>query len=247
MRFTPLRLIALLLVASLVPAKLAAASALRHQLDATLPEVKFDGVSLADAIDFLRDVSGANIDVNWKALEGDGVSKDTTINVKLRSISLHRALDIVLGETGGTGKIGFTYDQNVIEITTQELIDTKMYTRIYPVQDLIMEVPDFTNAPDFNLQSTSTTGSGGANGASGGGSNGGSTGLFNGGGSNSNNATPTKTPTERANDLMELIRSTVQPDVWQENGGKASIHFFNGNLIITAPRSVLEAIGGPFD
>ncbi len=58
MRITPLRLIALLFVASLLPAKLQAASVVRHQLDAVLPEVKFDGVSLADAIDFLRDVSG---------------------------------------------------------------------------------------------------------------------------------------------------------------------------------------------
>ena len=92
MRFTPLRLIAVVLVASLIPTKFAsAASVVRHQLDATLPEVKFDGVGLGDAIDFLRDVSGANIVVNWRALEGDGVSKDTTINVKLLAISLRRA------------------------------------------------------------------------------------------------------------------------------------------------------------
>jgi uncharacterized membrane protein YgcG len=246
MRFTPLRLIALLLVASLVPAKFASASALRHQLNATLPEVKFDGVSLADAIDFLRDVSGANITVNWKALEGEGVSKDATINVKLRSISLRHALDIILGETGGTGKIGFTYEENVIEITTQELIDSKMYTQIYPIQDLIMEVPDFTNAPDFNLQSSSSSSQGGGSGANGSSGSGSSTGLFSGA-SGSNSATPGKTATERANELIELIRTTIQPDVWQENGGKAAIHFFNGNLIVTAPRSVLEAIGGPFD
>jgi len=72
MRFTPLRLIAFLLVVSLVPPNLHRPAPLRHQLNATLPEVKFDGVSLADAIDFLRDVSGANIIVNWKALEGEG-------------------------------------------------------------------------------------------------------------------------------------------------------------------------------
>jgi hypothetical protein len=32
-----------------------------------------------------------------------------------------------------------------------------------------------------------------------------------------------------------------------QNGGKGTIRFFNGNLIVTAPRSVHEAIGGPVD
>jgi hypothetical protein len=244
MRFSPLRLIALSVIASLLPASFASASTLRHQLDAVMPEVKFDGVSLSDAIDFLRDVSGANITVNWKALEGSGVSKDATLNLKLRSISLRRALDLMLGETGGSGKIGFTYDDNVIEITTQELIDSRMYTKIYPVQDLIMEIPDFTDAPNFNLSSNTQANQAGTGG---GGSSSSSTSLFTGNTGNSNNSKSGKTTTERANDLMDLIRSTVQPDCWVENGGKAAIHFFNGNLIITAPRSVLEAIGGPFD
>ena len=40
---------------------------------------------------------------------------------------------------------------------------------------------------------------------------------------------------------------TVYPDCWVQNGGKASIKFFSGNLIITASRSVHEAIGGIAD
>ena len=245
MRITPLRLVALLLVASVLPCKPAwAISAIRHQLNATLPEVKFDGVGLGDAIDFLRDVSGANITVNWKALEGDGVSKDTALNVRLRSISLSRALDIVLGEAAGNGKIGYSVDENVIEITTQELIDSKMYTRVYPVDDLIMEIPDFTNAPDFSLTSTSNNSQQNGGGS---GSSGSSASLFSGSGGSSGSSEKTKTKTERANDLMELIRSVVQPEIWQENGGKAVIRYWNGSLIVTAPRSVQEAIGGPFD
>lgn len=240
MRITPLRLIALLFVALILPARLEAVSSIRHQLNATLPEVKFDGVALSDAIDFLRDVSGANISVNWKALEGAGVSKDSTLNVKLRSISLHRALDLVLGETAGAGKIGYTVDENVIEITTQELIDSRMYTRVYPVEDLIMEIPDFTNAPDFSLSSSTSSSSQGGGGS-------GSNSLFSGGGSSSANTDKGKTKTERATELMDLIRSVVQPEIWQENGGKAVIRYYNGNLIVTAPRSVQEAIGGQFD
>ena len=152
-------------------------------------------------------------------------------------------MSLVLGEAGGTGKLGYTVDENVIEISTQELIDSIMYTRVYPVDDLIMEIPDFTNAPDFSLQATATS----ANQAGAGGGGGGSSSLFSGGGGSSSGQDKGKTKTERANDLMDLIRSTIQSDIWQENGGKAVIRYWNGNLIVTAPRSVQEAIGGPFD
>ena len=43
-----------------------------QQLSTRLPELNFQGVTLNDALDFMRDVSGANITVNWKALEGRG-------------------------------------------------------------------------------------------------------------------------------------------------------------------------------
>jgi hypothetical protein len=40
----------------------------------------------------------------------------------------------------------------------------------------------------------------------------------------------------------------VQPDAWSDNGGTtAYISEWNGTLIVTAPRPILEAIGGAFD
>ncbi len=59
-----------------------------------------------------------------------------------------------------------------------------------------------------------------------------------------------QTPRDRdakANELVQLIVETVTPSIWVQNGGKGTIRFFNGNLIVTAPRSVHEAIGGPVD
>ena len=44
--------------------------------------------------------------------------------------------------------------------------------------------------------------------------------------------------------IIAAITSSVRPEIWKQNGGAASIWFFNGNLIITAPRSVQAAIGG---
>ena len=48
----------------------------RNQLDRRLPEINFNGNAFGDVVDFLRDVTGANIFVNWRALETAGISKD---------------------------------------------------------------------------------------------------------------------------------------------------------------------------
>ena len=45
----------------------------KHALETQLPSVNLTNVSVSDAIDFLRDVSGENIHVNWRALEEVGV------------------------------------------------------------------------------------------------------------------------------------------------------------------------------
>jgi hypothetical protein len=55
------------------------------------------------------------------------------------------------------------------------------------------------------------------------------------------------TRTERADQLVEMIREIIRPEIWKENGGPASIRYFNGQLIVTAPKSIHEAIGGSWD
>ena len=218
-------------------------------LNRRLPETKFNGVSFGDAVDFVRDVSGANITVNWRALAEAGVTPETPLNLRLYNVSLRRVLSAMLAEAGG-GTDGLTYvlDDGVIEITTRALADQRMIVRVYNVEDLIMEIPDFgDDVPDFNLQSTSGSGGGRNGGSGGGGSSGG--GLFGGGNSGNSSSssgekTTSKTKNERAQELIDLIINTVRPDIWRENGGTASIRYFNGNLIVSAPLSVQEAIGG---
>ena len=236
----------------------------RTSLNRVMPAIDFRGIPLKDAIDFLRDVSGANIHVNWRALEAAGVTPDTTINVKLRQVSLRKVMTLILNEAAaGNTALTFYVDDGVVEVTTKEIADGMMYTKVYDVQDLLFEPPVFDEPPDFNLANESNAGTGrrggggggggrsgggGGRGMVGGGGGGTSGGLFGsgGGGGRGGNAQP-KDKDEKAKELIELIEDTVTPDVWLKNGGKSSIKYFNGNLIITAPRSVHEAIGGPMD
>jgi hypothetical protein len=208
----------------------------RARLSMNLPELKFTNVALSDAIDFLRDVSGANIHVNWKALEELGVGKDTPINVKLRAVSLRKILNVLVNETGVPGAITWMIDDNVIEITSRQIADQQLVTRVYPVDDLLMEIPDF-EGPNFDLTAKS--------GGSGGSSSGSSSSIL--GGDSGENEEEGSTKAERAQELVELIQELIQPDIWRDNGGVATIKYFHGSLIITAPRSVHEAVGGPID
>jgi hypothetical protein len=217
-----------------------------------LPEVKFENVALKDALEFIRDVSNANIHVNWRAIEIAGVSQDTNVNMHLRNVTLRKTLDLLLSEAGGGTALTYYIDQGVIEVTTKELADKEMMTQVYPVQDLVVEIPDFTDAPNVGLLATqSNSSSGQTAGSRSTGSS--STGLGGGGGSsifNQNSSAgsdKTKTREERGQDLVALIRDTVYPNIWRENGGSASIRYWNGYLVVTAPRSVQEAIGGYSD
>lgn len=81
-----------------------------------LPEVKFDGAPLNAVIDFLRDVSGANIVVNWRALERAGVERNATVDVRLKNVRFDKALESVLTSAGGGARLVFTVDGGVITI-----------------------------------------------------------------------------------------------------------------------------------
>jgi hypothetical protein len=237
------RLLAAVVVAllgiALVSPQSATARVTGASLNRTLPEMRFDGVALTDAVDFLRDITSANIVVNWRALEAAGVTRDTVINLKLRNVSLRKALTLICSEASGGEGVTYTLDDGVVEITTTELASQKMYTKVYPVGDLLMDIPNFTDAPDFSLQSQNTGGQGGGGG--------GGQGLFGQGGQGQDEEDTGPTKAERAEELLSLIRDTIYPDIWRENGGTASMRMWRDSLVVTAPRNVHEAIGGTWD
>jgi len=214
-------------------------------LNRTLPEMNFDGVALQDCVDFLRDITAANIVVNWRALETAGITRETLVNLKLRNVSLRKALTLVLSEASAGEGVTYSVDDGVIEITTTDLANKKMYTRVYPVGDLLMDIPNFDNAPSLSLENTQATGSG----SGGGGGGGGGQGIFGGGAGGGGDRDDGKGPSkaERAGGRPPLSREVIYPDLWTENGGPASVRMFRDNLVVTAPRMVHEAIGGEWE
>jgi hypothetical protein len=247
-----------LLLLTVSPAFSQKAPSLGHVLDQVQPDLKFTDVSLSDAIDFLRDTTQGNIVVDWKSLEAVNIDRNTLINVRLRNVTLRKALSVILSEAGSGNVLTFFVQDNVLQITTQAKADTIMFTQVYDVRDLLVTNPQFSPQDVQNVLSSlgsgggggqtygSSTGGGGGGAPSGGGQSfsSSSSSAFSSGGSRTQN---TNTDDTTGASLVKLITDTIRPEIWKQNGGTATITFFQGNLIVTAPLSVQEAIGGATD
>ncbi|MDW8262070.1 MAG: hypothetical protein RMJ35_06050, partial [Phycisphaerales bacterium] len=151
-------------------------------LERKLPDVPFDNAQFSDVIDFLRETMRVNIVVNWRALENAGIAKETPINVRLRDVRFSKVLTTVLADAGGgTVPLDYTIDDGVITISTKEDLSERTVTRVYDIRDLIINIPDFDDAPDFNLQQSAQVGGGGGGGS-----------LFGGGGGGESTEGPTR-------------------------------------------------------
>jgi hypothetical protein len=91
---------------------------LQNLLDRRLPNVQLPGVALSDAIDFIHDVTGADIYVDWTSLGLAGVAKDVHVDVTAKDTPLRQILRQILDATGSTA-LGFEVIQGRIVISTK--------------------------------------------------------------------------------------------------------------------------------
>jgi len=207
----------------------------RQALNAILPSVDFENMPLSQVIDRLREISGANFDVDWKAISDAGIDKNEPVTLQLHEVRLRTVLSLSLADAAGGGVLTFYVDDDVIEITTLAKADLVMVTAVFYVEDLINDSMPFD--PTLNVNIAGSQVQGGSGGGSGGG--GGSSSILSSGSSSSAGGAAANHQ-KAVDSLIKLIERNVRPEIWRDNGGRASIEYFNGNLIITAPRSVLQ-------
>ncbi|MGF1635215.1 MAG: hypothetical protein ACFCVE_15290 [Phycisphaerae bacterium] len=197
-------------------------------------EVQFENVSLRNAIQYVRDVSQANIFVNWNALNRDlQITEETPVSLNLRNVTVRTLLTKIL--ESADNRIAFTPDNGVITVSTRDELAENTITQVFDIRDLIIDVPDFTEVPTFDVSQNAQSGGGG-----GGGGN-----LFDGGGFADEEDSDAPTRAELVDQIILLIQETIDSNSWRDNGGTiGSLRELNGQLIVTQTPENLTRLSG---
>ncbi len=199
------------------------------QLRETRMPVDFDNNSFEDVLAFIGTTADLDIDPDWESLADIGVDPDSPITLRLNNVTLEVLLDRVLAKASDPVlPASWAVEDGILTISSDDVLRQNTVLEIYDVRDLLFDVPEFDNAPDFNI-------------SSGGGGGGGGSSPFSGSSSDPELASPE----ERVGAISSLIRASVDPGNWQTDGGNtSSLTSLNGNFIITTtPRYHREVIG----
>jgi len=201
--------------------------------DTRMP-VDFNDNAFEDVVTFIGSTTGIDIDVDWESLADIGVDPDTPVSLSLKNVQVSVLLDRVLGKVSDpTVPAGWAIEDGILTIASDEVLRLNTILETYDIRDLIFVVPDFDNAPNFNLQSAVQAASGGGGG--------GGRSPFTGGNQNVDDVPRA----DRVTAIVDLIQASVDPDGWVAIGGDtSSITELNGNFIITTtPKNHRSIIG----
>lgn len=202
---------------------------------------------LGDVVTFVRDLTGADIDAVWTDDRTEGLDREKRVTLSVRDQTALRLLEKVLdraGEAAGDSTWQFGEDGSV-QIGTKKSLNKQATLKLYPIHDLLFEIPDYRTVPELDLNSVLSQG--GTAGGGGGGGGGGGSSLFGGGGGQQQNGEGGlgRDDAQQAQRLIDLIIETIEPIQWQDNGGDGgSIKFHNGSLLIKAPDYIHRQLVG---
>lgn len=189
---------------------------------------------LEDIINFIIEVTGAEIEpIYLDSLASSGMDRDTLISLRVNNIPALTVLERVIKKAERIEAIGEEYtwqltDIGSIELGPKSMLNENQRVELYDIADLIMVVPDFDNAPQFNIQQSGGGGGGGQS-------------PFSGGGQQ----IAIESSADRAQRIIDLLESSVEPDQWANAGGDgASLTVYGSSLVVNAPDYVHRQIVG---
>jgi type II secretory pathway component GspD/PulD (secretin) len=195
-----------------------------------VPEVKLDDNTLEDVVRYVESITSHNIDVDWNELANISIQPETTTSLTLRSVSVATLMDRVLDKvsTDDLSRAAWEVRDGIIIISSDAAIRRNTHLHIYDIKDLLLDIPDYDDVPDIDLQQSLQQSQGGRGGGGGGGQS-----PFRNTQQNDENE-DRRTLEDRTRDIIDIITSNVDFDGWVDNGGETgTIQNYNGNLIIT--------------
>ncbi|HUU10212.1 MAG TPA: hypothetical protein VM431_06685 [Phycisphaerae bacterium] len=186
------------------------------------PGLDFQHTSVKDVLNYLAEVGRFSV-VFDKSLEEAGIDLALrVIDIKVSGISYEKAIQLILPR-----ECGYRVEAGYVLITTLEKSWMPLKTATYSVRLALAQIPNFTDAPRFEIgdvtQSAAAAAAGGGFGD-----------LFGGGGTTTvdeGQVTPDR--------IVELIQKFVRNEndrriaPWADEGGPATITYLGGQLIVT--------------
>lgn len=202
---------------------------LNRQLDLQLPEVRFAETPFEQVMDFLGELTKVNLVVEWQDLVDAGIERDAPITLQLSNVSFRQVLRQVLSQVGRDTPVAFTVADGLLRIATKEKLDRDKLVLIYDIRDLLVRLPRARQDQGFDV--TQGLGQGGGGGGGGG--------MFGQGNQQQDQGQDDQDPYgggpggALVQQIMDIIRQTVEPDSWRETGGgDGSIRDLSGQLIV---------------
>ncbi len=203
-----------------------------------IDEVFIDQTPARDVFSWWSTTTDIPLVINWDAMELEGIDPEQPITLDLKTVPARLLLDVLMSSASPDIELIYEATPWYVQVMTKHQANRHPVMRVYDVADMVMSVPNFNNAPRFDISSAlSNTNSGGGGG-------GGSSELFTTDDSEDEDTQPTKV--ESGQNLADTIRQTIEPDIWQANGGQfSSVRYYEGRLIVNAPLYVHKQIGIP--
>lgn len=224
------------------PADIQARAATAQKLRKSIT-IELNDSRLEDIITFIRDFSGAEIEAMWIDETNDaGLKKDQRMTIAVKDATVVELLERILAKAEtefSPATWQFAPTGGAIEIGPRGRLNTQAYLKMYDIQDLLFRIPDFADAPQLDLDQVLNQG--GQGGGGGGGS------IF--GGAQSDQTVEYIPEEELAQQIIDIITESVEPEQWLDNGGDGgSIRYYSGHLMIRAPDYMHRQLEGyPFD
>lgn len=117
--------------------------------------VDFRGTPLGDVLTWIGEVANVNIDVEWKALEENFIDRNMPINLRLNDqVNLQVVLERTLAQlaTDARSRPDFAVQDGILMISTKERLAANPVVHMYPIGDLLVNIPHFDNAKSLDLE-----------------------------------------------------------------------------------------------
>lgn len=214
------------MVAAPVPVTLSPRQTTLTQLSRRI-SVEFTQTRLEEALKFL--LAGIEADILW--LDNDhaaGLDRESRVTLKTQNATVLDLLERILARATPDAATSepMTWqltESGTMQVGPKERLNAFKRIVIYPINDLLQLLPRFTAAPEIDLEAAlqSRREGGGP--------------IFR----DSRESAPLSdadAAARRRDELISLIKNTIEPEQWTDNGGTgATMHVFQSSLIISAP------------